>query len=62
MILKKVPDLDFFISFFGGPDVPTKQDKFKPLVGGQKIILGSGEEIELKDLDVYLKNLLILCI
>lgn len=55
-ILKKVPDLDFFIGFLGGSEVPTKQDKFKPLIGGHKLILETGNEVLLTDFDVYIKK------
>jgi hypothetical protein len=55
-ILKKVSDLDFFIGFMGGVEIPTKQDKFKPIYGGQKLYIESGEEIELNDMDVLIKK------
>ncbi|WP_114752803.1 RusA family crossover junction endodeoxyribonuclease [Pleomorphovibrio marinus] len=57
-ILKKHPELDFFIGFIGGPEIPTKQDKFKPLMGYKAIL--EDEEGKTTDLseefDLYLKK------
>lgn len=57
-ILKKHPELDFFIGFMGGPEIPTKQDKFKPLKGYQ--VLLEEHEGEQKDLsqefELYIKK------
>lgn len=48
----------FFIGFIGGPDIPTKQDKFKPLQGYQ--VLLEENEGEIKDLsedyELYIKK------
>lgn len=49
--LKKHPDLDFFVGFIGGSEIPTKQDKFKPLQG-YEIQLVEDDETE-KRLDEY---------
>lgn len=55
--LKKHPELDFFIGFMGGEEIPTKQDKFKPLNGYQLIIEEDGKKINLSDEhDLYLKK------
>lgn len=57
-ILKAHPELDFFIGFMGGSEIPTKQDKFKPLTGYQ--VLLEENEGEKKDLseeyELYIKK------
>ena len=55
-ILKKNPELDFFIGLIGGLKIPTKQDKFKPINGVQKLLLETGEEIPITDMDLYQKK------
>ncbi len=37
-VIRKHPELDFFVGFMGGSEIPTKQDKFKPLNGFQVIL------------------------
>ena len=55
--INKHPELDFFIFILGGPEIPTKQDKFKPLKGYQAML---EEEDGIKDLseefDLYIKQ------
>jgi len=55
-ILKKNPDLDFYVGFIGGPEIPTKQDKFKPLSDFEIIIDENGEKKKLEDHKLYLKK------
>ncbi len=55
-ILKKHPEIDFFIGFFGGPIIPAKQDKFKPLVGYDVIIEEDENKQVLNGYEVYLKQ------
>ncbi len=52
--IKPHPELDWAIAKWGGVQIPTKQDKFKPLIGFQGIIQEGDEEIILNDL--YVKN------
>lgn len=56
-ILKKVPTVDFFIGFFGGPVIPTKQDKFKPIIA-DSVVITKGDVTEPLDkgLDFYVKK------
>ena len=56
-ILRKHPELDFFIGFLGGPTVPTKQDKFKPIIA-DKVTITKGDVTELLEdgLDLYVKK------
>ena len=55
--LKKHPELDFFIGFMGGPLIPTKQDKFKPIYADKTILIKDGVEKQLEDgLDLYVKK------
>ncbi len=56
-ILKQHPELDFFIGFMGGDEIPTKQDKFKPLKDVQLINKNDGKEYNIpEDHDLYLKK------
>lgn len=57
-IIKKHPELDFFIGFLGGKNIPTKQDKFKPLLGYQVILEENGEKAKdiSKEYDLYIKK------
>ena len=55
--VKKNPDLDFFIAFIGGNEIPTKQDKFKPMLDRELIEVDeNGVETSLKDYDLYIKK------
>ncbi|WP_375416171.1 RusA family crossover junction endodeoxyribonuclease [uncultured Hymenobacter sp.] len=56
-ILNKHPELDFFIYTLGGPEIPTKQDKFK-LLKGYQAILEEGEQLTnlSEDFDLYIKQ------
>jgi len=54
-IIKKHPELDFFIGMMGGPEIPTKQDKFKLL--DKEIYHKDGDEfIKIEEDDLYLKK------
>lgn len=55
-VFKKHPEIDFFIGLFDGPAIPTKQDKFKPLIGYKVIIDDNEKEQSLEGFDVYLKK------
>jgi Holliday junction resolvase RusA-like endonuclease len=55
-ILKKHPELDFFLGFFGGPTIPTKQDKFKPLVGYKIKVDDEETQKEFDNCDLYVKH------
>jgi Holliday junction resolvase RusA-like endonuclease len=55
-ILKKHPDLDFFYAFVGGEQIPTKQDKFKPIKDKEIYIKADDEYKKLEDEDLYLKK------
>jgi len=55
-ILKPHPDLDFFIGFFGGREIPTKQDKFKPLVGYEVTLVDDGQKTKMDEYDIYIKK------
>lgn len=52
-ILNKHPQLDFFIGFFGGPEIPTKQDKFKPLNG---YVVAIEEDGISQEFEAYIKK------
>lgn len=52
--IKKHPNLDWAVAFMGGPAIPTKQDKFKPLIGYQGIMQDDGAETIFDEL--YIKN------
>ncbi|MBB5645913.1 RusA family crossover junction endodeoxyribonuclease [Pedobacter cryoconitis] len=52
--LKKVPNLDWAVALWGGKPVPTKQEKYKPLVGYQGI-MQDGETEKIFD-DLYIRN------
>lgn len=58
LILRQHPDLDFFVGFLSGEEVPTKQDKFIPLKDYRAILQVS--ETETEDLsdkwDLYIKK------
>lgn len=56
-VLKKNQELDFFIGFLGGPDIPTKQDKFKPVFADSVIITKDDISKPLEEgLDFYIKK------
>jgi Holliday junction resolvase RusA-like endonuclease len=55
-ILRKHPDLDFFIGQLGGPEIPTKQDKFKPLEDYEIVIEENGERKVITDHKLYMKK------
>lgn len=57
-ILKQHPDIDFFIGIIGGPEIPTKQDKFKLLESYQALVMDiDGVEKDLtKEFDLYIKK------
>jgi len=60
-IFKVKPELDFFIGFIGGSLIPTKQDKFKPLIAKKILIIRDHEESEepeelSKEYDLYIKK------
>lgn len=57
-ILKKHPELDFFIGYTGGSEIPTKQDKFKPLEGYQVLLdVPVGEPKDLsEEYELYIKK------
>jgi Holliday junction resolvase RusA-like endonuclease len=50
VVVKKHPKLDWVIAMIGGPPVPTKQEKFKPLIGYQGVLNDNGVETFLDDL------------
>jgi len=52
--IKKVPNLDWTIAMWGGKPVPTKQEKYKPLIGYQGVI-DDGETEKILD-DLYIRN------
>ncbi|MDO3627605.1 RusA family crossover junction endodeoxyribonuclease [Mucilaginibacter sp. BT774] len=52
--IKKNPKLDWAIALLGGPAIPTKQDKFKPLIGMQGI-LQDGDSEQIFD-NLYIKK------
>lgn len=55
--VKKHPDLDFFIGRLGGLEVPTKQDKFKPMIGYEFVITEEdGTQRKMNDHDFYIKK------
>ncbi len=57
-IIKQHPDIDFFIGIIGGPEIPTKQDKFKLLESYQALVMDiDGVEKDLtKEFDLYIKK------
>jgi hypothetical protein len=55
-ILKKHNELDFFYGFFGGGEIPTKQDKFKPIIGKELYIKVGDEFKKVEDENLYLKK------
>jgi Holliday junction resolvase RusA-like endonuclease len=56
-ILKKHPELDFFFGFFGGKEIPTKQDKFKPIKDKELFIKAEdGDYKKIDDENLYLKK------
>jgi Holliday junction resolvase RusA-like endonuclease len=55
-ILKKHPELDFFYGFFGGGEIPTKQDKFKPIIGKELYVKVGDEFKKVEDENLYLKK------
>ena len=54
VVIRKHPKLDWAIALMGGQQVPTKQDKFKPLIGYQGVINEDGVETILGEL--YIKH------
>jgi Holliday junction resolvase RusA-like endonuclease len=52
--IKKNPKLDWAVAMLGGPAVPTKQDKFKPLEGMHGVLQDGDEEKIFEQL--YIKN------
>lgn len=52
--LSKNPNLDWAIAIWGGPVIPTKQDKFKPLIGYQGVHRENGIETIFEEL--YIKK------
>lgn len=54
IVIRKNPKLDWAIALWGGDPVPTKQDKFKPLIGYQGIVNEDGVETILEEL--YVRN------
>lgn len=55
-ILKKHSELDFFFALFGGEEIPTKQDKFKPVKDKEVYVKSDSEFIKVEDEDLYLKK------
>ncbi len=56
-VVKYHPDLDFGLAFFGGDEIPTKQDKFKPLTDFKIVVDPEGKLSELaEEFDLYLKK------
>ncbi|MCB0517390.1 MAG: RusA family crossover junction endodeoxyribonuclease [Lewinellaceae bacterium] len=57
VVLKSDPDLDFFIGFLGGEEIPTKQDWFVQMVGYKFTkVEEDGTETEMDDFDFYFKR------
>jgi Holliday junction resolvase RusA-like endonuclease len=56
VVIKKNPIFDLAVGHLAGPDqIPTKQDKYKPLVGFQGVMKGEdGKDIVLDEL--YVRN------
>jgi Holliday junction resolvase RusA-like endonuclease len=55
--LKKNPDLDFFIGFLGGAEIPTKQDWYEPMTGYKfTVVEQDGTETEMDEYDFYIKK------
>lgn len=55
--INKDPDLDFFIGRLGGFEIPTKQDKFKPMLGYEFFTTEKdGVKEKVTDLDFYTKK------
>ena len=55
--INKHPDLDFFIGRFDEHQVPTKQDKFKPMTGYEFVITESdGTQSKIHDHDIYIRK------
>src|SRR5687767_8652140 len=54
-ILKKVDGLDFLVGLLGGDEIPTKQDKFKP-IPSELYIEEDGQRKKLEDHKLYLKQ------
>ncbi|MCA0235861.1 MAG: RusA family crossover junction endodeoxyribonuclease [Bacteroidetes bacterium] len=54
--VNKDPDLDFFIGYFGGDKIPTKQDWFDRMEGYELIQVEDGVETKLDDYDLYIKQ------
>lgn len=52
--IRKVPDLDWAVALWGGKPIPTKQEKYKPLTGYQRIIQDGETEKILEEL--YIRN------
>ncbi len=56
-VIRKNPGLNFFVGFIGGPEIPTKQDKFKPLKGFRVILEDEGKRTDLsQEYDIYIKK------
>ncbi len=55
-ILKKHPGLDFFYGFIGGEQIPTKQDKFKPVKDKDIYVKADDEYRKLEDENLYFKK------
>lgn len=52
--IKKNPKLDWAVGLWGGAPVPTKQEKYKPMVGYQGVLQENGVEKVLEEL--YIRN------
>lgn len=55
-VLRKNPDVDFFIGFIGGEAVPSKQEKFKLVKDVKELILNNGDHKLVDDGQVYFKK------
>lgn len=55
-ILKKNPELDFLYGYIGGTEIPTKQDKFKPLEEKDLFELIDGKLVKIDSKDLYQKK------
>ena len=52
IIMKRNAVYDWCVGFMGGATIPTKQDKFKPLIGYQGVLIENNKEVILNNLYV----------
>lgn len=55
-ILNPCPELDFFFGILGGPLIPTKQDKFKPIMSKDIFVKEGTGYVKIQEEELYLKK------